>query len=302
MAARDGMPVGLIGLGLMGTALAGRLLGGGFAVLGFDVDAAKGAALEKQGGRAARSIAEVGRACRRILLAVYDTDQVEAVLEGEGGLASAVPTEPQRLVLCISTCDPDRLAALAPRLAQRGIAFLEAPISGTSDQVARGDGTGLLGGDPAAIAASGDILDAICARRFTLGAVGDGGKAKLAINLILGINRAALAEGLAFAERVGLDPRRFLEVARQSAAYSQVMDTKGEKMLQRDYAPQGRMHQSRKDAQLMLDQARRHGMALPLTETHAALLDACIVAGGRDWDNSAVIEAIRARKPDGKER
>src|SRR6476659_9187345 len=124
----------------------------------------------------------------------------------------------------MSTCDPDRVAALAHRVIPRGIRYLDVPVSGTSDQVRRGDGVALIGGDASIAHEIKDVFDALFVRRFHV-EVGDGGRAKLAVNLILGLNRLALAEGLVFAERLGLDPVAFLDVARGSASYSQVMET-----------------------------------------------------------------------------
>ena len=93
-----------------------------------------------------------------------------------------------------------------------------------------GDGVGLIGGDKDTIDSVADILDTLYPKWFAMGAAGNGGRAKLAINHMLGLNRLVLAEGLVFAERLGLPPAAFLDVARQSAAYSQVMDIKGPKM------------------------------------------------------------------------
>jgi len=129
-----------------------------------------------------------------------------------------------------------------------------------------------------------------------LGAAGNGGRAKLAINLILGVNRAALAEGLVFAERMGLDPAAFLAVARDSAAYSQVMDIKGPKMVSGDYTPQGFIHQSLKDFRLILALAASRGQQMPLAALNAAVLEACVKRGEGERDNAAVIEEIRRRK------
>ena len=114
-------------------------------------------------------------------------------------------------------------------------------MSGTSEQVRRGEGVALIGGDPGP--GGRGRGRARCAVRgpFPIGRIGDGGRAKLAVNLILGLNRLALAEGLVFASRLGLDPAAFLDVARQSAAYSQVMDTKGPKMVRGDFTPEGRV-------------------------------------------------------------
>ena len=286
-------PVGLVGIGLLGQALAHRLLGAGFPVAGFDVDPAKTAKLAELGGRAAASVAELAQRCDPILLAVFTTDQVEQVVERE--LLPVLGDASRRIVLCASTCDPDRIAALGGRVAARGLRFLETPVSGSSGQVSRGEGVGLIGGDPQVAADIEPILRALFPSYFHIGGIGDGGRAKLAVNLILGLNRLAMAEGLVFAERLGLDPEAFLKVARGSAAYSQVMDIKGAKMTRGDFAAEGRVTQHLKDVHLMLEQAERAGQRLPLLEVHADVLEACVRQGEGDWDNSAVIAEIRRR-------
>ena len=283
--------VGLIGLGLMGQVLAGRLLAAGFGVLGYDIDQEKNARLATLGGRAAGSPAEVA-GCDHIVLAVFNTEQVEEVVEKSLLPAAKAGT----IVLCTSTCDPDRIAALGARLAGTAIRFLETPVSGSSEQVRQGEGVGLIGGDPQVAAQAAPVLDALFPRRFHIGKVGDGGRAKLAVNLILGLNRLALAEGLAFAERLGLDPRAFVEVARGSASYSQVMDTKGAKMLARDFAPEGRVKQTLKDVHMMLDQAQRLGQDTPMLRVHCDVLEACVRHGEAERDNSIIVEEIRRRR------
>ena len=290
-------PVGVIGTGLMGTACARRLLAAGHQVMGYDVDAQALAKFGETGGRAARSLAEIVRACRRIVLAVFNTAQVEETIEGPQGLLAVLPSTAAPLtVICVTTCDPDRIATLAARIPANRLHFVESPVSGTSDQTARGDALGLIGGDPGAADEARDILDAICPRRHHLGAAGNGGRAKLAINLILGVNRAALSEGLVFAERMGLDPAAFLAVARESAAYSQIMDVKGKKMVDGDFAPHGKITQTLKDFSLMLEQAARLGQQLPLAQIYAELVKACVAHGEGDRDNSIVIQELRRRR------
>lgn len=286
-------PVGIAGCGLMGTACAKRLVAAGHAVAGYDIDPSKSAALAAVGGRAA-SLDEIARACSVIVLAVFSTDQVEAACDAL--LAARPAAAPPLTLVCVSTCDPDRIAALAARLPPARFRFVEMPVSGTSEQAARGEALGLVGGDPAAAEAVQDVLGAICPRRHHLGAAGNGGRAKLAINLILGINRAALAEGLVFAERMGLDPGRLLDVARDSAAYSQIMDVKGRKMVDSDFTPHGRIAQTQKDFLLMLEQARRLQQQLPLATTYADLVEGCMNEGEADLDNAAVIREIRRRR------
>src|SRR5262249_5434886 len=171
--------VGLVGLGLMGEALSARLMAAGFGVLGTDIDPAKNARLVARGGRAAASLAEIA-GCKIILLAVFNTEQVEQVVN------TLLPKASKGTILmCTSTCDPDRIEALGARLAGGKIRFLETPVSGTSEQVRQGDGVGLIGGDPAAAEDAKTVLDALFPRRFHIGKIGDGGRAKLAVNLIL---------------------------------------------------------------------------------------------------------------------
>jgi putative dehydrogenase len=283
--------IGIAGLGLLGSALAHRLLGAGYSPKGFDIDAAKTTAFATAGGTAA-SLDEVAH-CDVVLLAVFDTNQVEEVVTK---VVVRALTGVPKLVLIASTCDPDRIAALAQDAAARGVTLLETPVSGSSGQVRAGDGVGLVAGDSGAIGSVADIIDALYPKWFNMGAIGNAGRAKLAINHILGLNRLVLAEGLVLAERFGLDPAAFLNVARQSAAYSQVMDIKGPKMVRGDYVPQGFIHQSLKDFKLILDQAAKRGQELPLAVLNAEVLSACVARHEGERDNAAVIEEIRRRK------
>jgi 3-hydroxyisobutyrate dehydrogenase-like beta-hydroxyacid dehydrogenase len=284
--------IGIAGLGLLGSALGHRLITSGFTPKGYDPDAAKVAALAQAGGIAG-ALDEVAR-CDVILLAVFDTDQVEDVV-GNSLLPALNPGMP-KIVLCASTCDPDRIAVLVEKVAPLGLSMIETPVSGSSGQVRNGEGVGLLGGDRDVIDSVADIIDAIYPKWFYMGPAGNGGRAKLAINHLLGLNRLVLAEGLVFAERLGLDPKSFLDVARQSAAYAQVMDIKGPKMVSGDYTPQGFIHQSLKDFKLIVEQAGKRGQEMPLAALNAEVLQACLARGEGERDNSAVIEEIRRRK------
>jgi len=266
------VPVGIIGLGLMGTALSGRLIDAKVPVIGFDIEAAGCERLMAMGGMVATSLRDLAARSRTIIVAVYSGEQVLALFgEIESGAGSAPPT-----VICMTTCGPDEIAGLSRRAASAGIALVEAPISGTSAEVR-----------------TGTLLDILCPRSVHIGVVGDASRAKLAINLILQNNRAALAEGIVFAERLGLDGRAFLAAARESAAYSRVMETKGEKMLTRDFRPQSHIAQTLKDAELILAEAGRLGLRLPVTSAQTDLLRMAIALEGPDSDSAAVIEAIR---------
>jgi L-threonate 2-dehydrogenase len=291
----DAGPIGIIGLGLMGSAMAGRLIEAGLTPVGFDIDTAKGDALKAQGGEIASSVRALASRCRIIVIAVYSAAQVEAVL---GELADGAPSPPPA-VLCTTTCGPDEISSIGQRAADFGLSFVEAPISGTSAELRDGTASALVAGDAGAIQSVSALLKILCPRRVYVGEIGNAGRTKLAINLILQNNRAALAEGIAFAECLGLDGRAFLAAAKQSAAYSSVMDSKGEKMLARDFRPQSHIAQTLKDAELILAEAERHALRLPITLAQSELLRAAILLEGPDSDSAAVIEAIRPRSTAG---
>jgi 3-hydroxyisobutyrate dehydrogenase-like beta-hydroxyacid dehydrogenase len=282
--------IGLIGLGLVGQAIAGRLASAGFELVGFDREASACEAWASPGRRIAASPAALGAQCQRAVLAVFDTTSVLAVVESEQGLLAGVP--PSALIDC-STGDPDALQALAGRLAARGVDFIEAPLSGSSQQIASGTATMLLGASGEAIVRHRDLLDAIAPHRVHVGGAGMGARAKLATNLVLGLNRAALAEGLVFAERLGIEPARFLELVLATPARSDAAMTKGAMMVGGDFKPQSRIRQHLKDVELMLQQAASVGQRLPLSAVHAELLRAAVAAGDGELDNAAIVRQLR---------
>jgi 3-hydroxyisobutyrate dehydrogenase-like beta-hydroxyacid dehydrogenase len=286
--------VGLIGIGLMGSVFARRLLAAGYRVVGFDIAPERREDLRKFGGEPVDSVAEVARRAQIYLISVMTIAQVEEVVEGKGGLIESGEGA-QRIALCTSTCEPERIEALAARAAARGFTFLDTPVSGTSQQVLRGEGLGLVAGDRQAAEIAAPVLDVIYPRRKFVGEAGAGTKAKLVINHILGLNRVALAEGLVFAETLGVDKATFLAVARESAAYSQIMDVKGAKMVEGDFTPVSKVSQHLKDVRTMLASAAKQGQALPFLALLADVLEACERHGDGERDNAITIEEIRRR-------
>jgi 3-hydroxyisobutyrate dehydrogenase-like beta-hydroxyacid dehydrogenase len=243
------------------------------------------------GGNSAATAADVASQATRLVLAVFDTQGVLAVLEGPNGVLHAA--QPRAVIDC-STGDPDLLQALAARLAAHDTDFLEAPLSGSSVQITAGQATVLLGATPDAAARHADLLDAIAPQRVHVGGAGMGARAKLATNLVLGLNRAALAEGMVFAESMGIAPLDFLQLVLATPARSDAALAKGARMVAGDFAPpQSRIHQHLKDLRLMQQQAAVVGQRLPLTDTHAALLQAAVEAGDGALDNAAVIRQLR---------
>jgi 3-hydroxyisobutyrate dehydrogenase-like beta-hydroxyacid dehydrogenase len=281
---------------LLGSALIRRLIGAGFEVFACDVDEARQRTIADLGAVSLQSNATLIERCGVVLVAVFGTEQVEDVIS-EAAAHHRRIQRPAPVIICVSTCDPDRLAALALRVAPEGIRVLEMPLSGTSRQVAEGAGFGLIGGERQLMDEYASILEAVCPKRVYLGDIGNASRAKLAVNLVLGLNRAAIAEGLIFAECLGLDRHAFLDVARASAAYSAAMDTKGPLMAVRKFAnPHSRVDQSLKDFHMIIEQAAVRGHSLPFATVYAKMLEDCVQNGESSWDNAAIVEAIARQR------
>lgn len=278
--------VGLIGIGLMGTALAERLLAAGFRVVGWDLDPARGEALRQLGGEPVAGASEVLARCDRVLLSLPTLEVVADVLR-----TAHAPLRGGLLLVDTSTGDPRQAIELGRQLASHGAVYLDATISGSSAQVRAGEVVVMVGGAAEAIARCGDMLSTFAREVIHTGPCGTGAQMKLVTNLVLGLNRAALAEGIAFARALGLDAARTLEILRAGTAYSRIMDTKGAKMVGGDFTPQAKLAQHLKDVRLILDAGEAAGATLPLSATHRALLELAESRGFGDADNSAIIRA-----------
>jgi 3-hydroxyisobutyrate dehydrogenase-like beta-hydroxyacid dehydrogenase len=283
-------PVGLVGLGLMGKAFAARLLAGGRTVVGYDVDAGAREALSDQGVDVAATASEVVQRCDRILFSLPSHREVgEVIADVSGALRRG------QVIIDTTTGDPDHAVTLARELAERGIAYLDATISGNSAQVRQGTSTVMVGGDAGAFAVCEDLLANLGRTTFHTGPSGTGAKMKLVTNLVLGLNRAALAEGLALGEAIGLEPELTLRVMRESPAYSRIMDVKGEKMIHSEFSPDARLSQHLKDVRLILEWGAQGGLPMTMSEAHRTVLEQAEAAGLGVLDNSALIEVLRGR-------
>ncbi len=282
--------IGLIGVGLVGTALAERWQRAGWSVIGYDVDSQFRARLTAVGGTAANSIAELLAATDVIVLSLPTSAVATAVIDEHAHLLAS------KTLIDTTTGEPTEMAGLGKKLSQWGARYLDATIAGSSVQIRDGVVLVMIGGEPATVAACTAVFEAFAAHTIHIGPCGAGAEMKLVVNLVLGLNRAVLAEGLSFARRLGIDPRRALEVLRLSPASSRVMETKGEKMLTGDFTPQARLSQHYKDVRLILSTGQQAGAHLPLSRLHAELLAEREAAGDGDLDNSAIIRAYAAQR------
>jgi 3-hydroxyisobutyrate dehydrogenase-like beta-hydroxyacid dehydrogenase len=261
---------GIIGMGLMGSALM-RMTA---AVRGWDIDATRcvNAAVAD----------DVFGHCGIVFLCLPNSDIVRSVLRGAN-------LRPGQIIIDTTTGDPREMAALGAELAAKDVHYLDATVSGSSAQLLQRDVLVMVGGDAVVFEQCRDLFAKFARETVHVGPCGSGAKMKLVTNLVLGLNRAALAEGLAFAQQLDLDLTQTLDVMRRSMAYSRIMDTKGEKMIAHDFTPQAKLSQHLKDVRLMLAAST---IKLPLSETHRELLEKAEALGFGDADNSAVIEAI----------
>jgi 3-hydroxyisobutyrate dehydrogenase-like beta-hydroxyacid dehydrogenase len=288
--------VGLVGLGLVGQALGRRLRAQGWRTVGYDIRPDACDAFVAAGGEAAQDLAAMGHECEQVVLAVFDTRGVLDVLESPQGLLAS--GHRVRGVIDCSTGSPGELEQLASRLHARGIDFIESPLSGSSEQIGAGEAVALLGGDGEAIARHADLVSSLAGRRIHVGAAGAGARAKLATNLVLGLNRAVLAEGMAFAQALGIEPALFLQLVLATPATSAAAEVKGPLMVARDFAPRSRVRQHLKDVELMLAAAAQAGLDLPFSEIHARLMREAVTAGEGDLDNAAILLRLLKKNND----
>jgi len=276
--------VGIIGVGLLGSALGQRLAGQGWEVLGHDP-----AVPELGGLTMCGSAVELAGRCDTLLLSLPTSAVVAEVV---GALGQAVTG--RHCFIDTTTGEPGEMEALCQALAKHGAVYIEANVAGSSALAKRGEATLFLGGSAETIDRCRPILEALAAKRFHVGPVGAASRFKLVHNLILGLNRAALAEGLAFAEALGFDANDALAILRETPATSSALEAKGKKMAKCDFdPPQARLSQHLKDVRLIRKLAGEIGAGTPLSETHQTLLERAEALGLGESDNAAVIEALR---------
>lgn len=282
--------VGIIGTGLLGTAVGLRLLDQGFALRIWNRNTSEPDQLIKAGAIWSDNPL---RDCSRVLVCLYSSPIVLQVI------AEMLPDmSPGRIVIDMTTGQPEDADRLTQIFNDKQAYYLAAPVSGSSQQTRLGEAMLMVGGDSAAFDVCQDLWTAISSRIHFTGNSSSASRMKLITNLVLGLNRAALAEGIAFASALGVDPRAALQVLQDSAAASAVMLTKGEKMIASDFSVQARLNQHLKDVNIILDLAQSLSLNLPLSASHKYLLEQAQSLGFGDADNSAIIRAYQAEKND----
>lgn len=270
--------------------MAQRLLQHGYLVRGYDRDGKRQDALAAVGGQAMSNAEQVFESCELVLLSLPTSDVVNELLQEVQPNLRADQT-----LIDTTTGNPAQMHAIGEWLSKQSLHYVEATVAGSSEQMRAGAAVLFLGGDTERIQQAQPIWAALSAKHFHLGPVGAASRFKLVHNLVLGLHRAVLAEGLSFAESLGFDPKNTLEILRQTPAGSGVMATKGQKMVDRNWETQAKLSQHLKDVRLILETAKQMDSFTPLSQLHRELLEQAERLGFGEADNSAILEVFSQR-------
>jgi 3-hydroxyisobutyrate dehydrogenase len=281
--------VGVIGLGAMGGGMARSLRRAGHKVHVFDLREDVADTFAAEGGTVHASAAGLAAQCDVVVSVVVNAAQTEDLLFGAGGVAQAM-RKGSLFVMC-STVDPGWSAALEGRLAERGLLYLDAPISGGAAKAAAGQITMMTAGRPEAYEHCGTLLDAMAAKVYRLGdRAGAGSKVKVINQLLAGVHIAAAAEAMALGLREGVDAAALYEVITHSAGNSWMFENRMAHVLAGDYTPLSAVDIFVKDLGIVLDLARASKFPLPLSSTAHQMFMQASTAGFAKEDDSAVIK------------
>jgi len=284
--------IAVVGVGLMGSSLARHLVSAGFPVIVHDLDSAKVEALVKIGGTKPPAPDRIPAAVDVIMLSLPNSHVVNDVLTNSLKLFET--GREGLIVVDTSTPDPDMSLQMAARLRERRIEMLDGTISGTSEMFAEKDAIFMVGGSEPAYRECEPIFQAASRAAFYMGPNGTGANAKLVVNLVLSLNRMALAEGLTLAAKAGLDQAQMLKVLKQSAAASRAMDQKGDRMVRRNFLqPASTLTTSYKDSRLILALGAKLDCPLPMMSLYVQALASEVSKGKKDLDPATIIDFYR---------
>ena len=283
--------IAFVGLGTMGAAMAANLRRAGFEVTGWNRSEGRGDDLAGLGGSVAASAGEAARAADVVVVCVSDTPDVEAVLFGADGVADGL--REGGLVIDCSTISPGATAQFAVRLRERGVGFVDAPVSGGSEGAKQATLTIFVGGEPEDAERALPVLQAMGKTITHFGPAGSGQAVKAVNQVVLAGAYLGAAEGMVLAMKAGLDPVAVAEALNGGAARSWVIENRSGRMIDNAYPLGFRTSLHLKDLAIALELARDTGTALPVTALCAAIESGLVARGYGDEDVSNVARAIR---------
>jgi 2-hydroxy-3-oxopropionate reductase len=281
--------LGFIGLGIMGAPMAGHLRAAGHDLF-VHTRSKVPAALTGAGAVACASPADVARHADIVFTMVPDTPDVEKVLFGEGGVAAGLSKG--KTVVDMSSISPIETQAFAKKIVALGCDYVDAPVSGGEVGAKAASLTIMVGGSDAAFEHVKPLL-ALMGKNIThVGDVGAGQITKVANQIIVALNIAAVGEALVFASKAGADPAKVRQALMGGFAASRILEVHGERMIKRTFNPGFRIGLHQKDLNLALQGAKALGVALPSTANAAQLMQVCAAQGWDQLDHSALVKAL----------
>ena len=283
------MRLGFIGLGIMGTPMAGHLRAAGHDLFVASRSKVPQALLDA-GAVTCADAAEVARKADIVFTMVPDTPDVEAVLFGQNGVAAGLSNG--KTVVDMSSVSPIETKVFATRINALGCDYLDAPVSGGEVGARAASLTIMVGGPEAAFERVRPLFELLGKNITLVGGNGDGQTAKVANQIVVALNIAAVGEALVFASKAGADPAKVRQALMGGFAASRILEVHGERMIRRTFEPGFRIGLHQKDLNLALQGARALGVALPQTAGAAQLMQACAANGMADLDHSALVRAL----------
>ena len=285
--------IGFIGLGIMGAPMAGHLLEAGYQLFVNTHGNTPEPFVSK--ATICASAAEVTRQSDVVFIMVPDTPDVEKVLfgaPGAEGVADGLKGSSGKIVVDCSSIDPIATKDFARRITALGAGYIDAPVSGGEVGAKAASLTIMCGGDEGTFGRVKPLLDKMGKNVTLVGGAGDGQVCKVANQIIVALNIAAVGEALVFASKAGADPAKVRQALMGGFASSRILEVHGERMIKRTFAPGFRIGLHQKDLNLALSGARTLGLALPQTAGAAQLMQACAANGMQDLDHSALVRAL----------
>jgi 3-hydroxyisobutyrate dehydrogenase-like beta-hydroxyacid dehydrogenase len=285
-----GEPVGFVGLGIMGSRMAANLARAGYDVAVYNRTAAKAEAwVAERGGRLAASPREAAEGAAAVITMVVDGAQVEEVLLGDDGAAHGAA--PGTLMIDMSTIAPADARRIGAALAERELAFVDAPVSGSAPKAEDGTLTIMAGGSDADVARARPYFDAMGEKILHVGELGQGQTVKVISNTVGATNCATLAQALVVGKATGVDLASLVSVLGASSGASYMVTLKAEPMLEHDFTPLFRLEHMLKDVGICLSESEAAGAPFPAAALARELYSAAMGRGLADQDFAAVLEA-----------
>ena len=283
------MKIGFIGLGIMGAPMALHLVNAGHE-LTYVKRSKTNADIAASSAKGVATAKEVAQAADVVILMLPDTPDVQAVLFGENGVAEGLSKG--KTVIDMSSISPIETKAFAEKIAALGCDYLDAPVSGGEVGAKAASLTIMVGGSDEAFAKAKPLFEKMGKNITHVGGVGDGQTTKVANQIIVALNIAAVGEALLFASKAGADPAKVRQALMGGFAASRILEVHGERMIKRTFNPGFRIGLHQKDLGLALAGAKSMDVALPQTAGAAQLMQTCAAQGWDQLDHSALVKAL----------